>query len=144
MNKHVSFEIAKLLRESGFDEACSHYYINDFMQFKHDGALHKTGLPNNRDSENIFQFVKRSNQPHSCNAPTISQVVMWLYEKHGIWVYANSYEIDKWCYSYKFIKPYIEGSKITERGTSSVEDYSSPTEAYESAILYVLKNELNV
>lgn len=79
MNTHVNFPISQLLIEKGFAEKCSHYYINNFQNFKHDGKLYKTALPNDWDNENIFQYVNRTKQPHLCNAPTIAQVVMWLY-----------------------------------------------------------------
>jgi hypothetical protein len=101
MNTSVTFPIAKLLKEKGFDEKCSHYYINDFQNFKHDGKLYKTALPNDWEDENIFQYVKRTKQPHLCNAPILIDVVMWLYEKHGIWI--NPYYKPKyksWDYEY--------------------------------------------
>lgn len=76
------------------------------------------------------------------NIPTIAEVVMWLYEKHNIWIYADSHEFGKWCYKYKFNRPYKELPKITERGEFSIEDYSSPTEAYEAAITYALEKKI--
>lgn len=94
MTSVIDFEIAKPLKEKGFDEKCSHYYIDDFQNFKSDGILHKCGLPDNNKNENILQFVKRKNQPHICNAPTISQVVMWLYKKHNLWI--SVFTMDKW------------------------------------------------
>lgn len=34
MNTHVDFKIAKLLKDKEFDGKCSHYYIDDFQNFK--------------------------------------------------------------------------------------------------------------
>lgn len=82
----VSFETAKLAKEKGFDEPCSHYYVLDFQNFKADGVLHKTGLPNDYDSNNILQFVKRTNQPHLSGAPTQSLLQRWLREEHEIFI----------------------------------------------------------
>jgi hypothetical protein len=136
LNKPVGFPTAKLLKEKGFDEKCSHYYIDNFQNFKHDGKLYKTGLPNDWDNDNILQFVKRTNQPHLCNAPTIAEVAMWLYEKHGIWV-VSSYELNvetnKREWFWVIIK---EGEEIAYQ----YKDFNSPTEAYQDAIDYVLKN----
>ena len=80
----ISFKTAKLAKEVGFDEKCSHYYVLDFQSFKADGVLHKTGLPNDWDNSNILQFVKRTNQPHLAPAPTQSLLQRWLREKHNI------------------------------------------------------------
>jgi len=133
MNTPVSFELAKLLKEKGFDEKCSHYYINDFQNFKHDGKLYKTSLPNDWDNENIFQYVKRTNQPHLCNAPTIAEVVMWLYEKHGVWISVFNDDVNF------FWMGIILKTKERLRDGNAREFYS-PTEAYSAAIEYTLKN----
>ena len=78
----------------------------------------------------------------------IMQVVMWLYEKHGIWVSVD------WM---KRIKPYNSGFYCHLRGTNKslnrdnfivindtlnpgYEVFNSPTEAYEAAIEYILNN----
>jgi hypothetical protein len=129
LSKEVSYPLAKLLKEKEFDERCSHYYINDFQNFKHDGKLYKTGLPNNCDSENIFQFVKRNNQPHLCSVPTIGQVIDWIYEKHKIWISVNK-EVE----GFDFIIDNKYGlGKYQKR-------IDSPAEAYEEAIKNVLIN----
>ena len=153
MNTHIDFKIAKLLKEKGFDEKCSHYYIDDFQNFKSDGILHKCGLPDNNKNENILQFVKRKNQPHLCNAPTISQVVMWLYEKHGIWISVDRVIIgsDEWeyCYSISYLPKEFENAKrrsthlmtkesFKETPGSYVGAWDTPTEAYSEAIEYCL------
>ena len=74
------------------------------------------------------------------NAPTIAEVVMWLYEKHGIWVHVDSHEFSKWCYHYRYNRPHELSSKITENGQFGLDDFNTPTEAYEAAIEYVLNN----
>ena len=135
MNTPVKFEIAKLLKEKGFDEKCSHYYINDFQNFKHDGKLYKTSLPNDWDNENIFQYVKRTNQPHLCNTPTIAEVVMWLYEKHGIWTVVNVNIMGSWYFEHFDLK-----EKRNAQFKPTDTHYDSSTEAYSQAILYTLKN----
>lgn len=70
----------------------------------------------------------------------IMQVIMWLYEKHGFWISINpmhtdglwGYEISVFCND-----PY-------KGWFSEIKNYtfSSPTEAYEAAIKYTLKNLL--
>ena len=69
------------------------------------------------------------------NAPTISDVVMWLYEKHEYWcyVYTNG-KIWHPCIQHKFGDMAVLSGKIGES--------NSPTEAYEAAIEYTLLNNL--
>jgi hypothetical protein len=78
--------------------------------------------------------------------PTIAEVVMWLYEKHNLWVevYPRKYNIMKlmWSYSIVAIK---EGYTLDmefpdiER-IEEIPTWEEPTEAYENAIEYVLNN----
>ena len=145
LSKEVSYPLAKLLKEKEFDERCSHYYINDFQNFKHDGKLYKTSLPNNCDSENIFQFVKRNNQPHLCSVPTIGQVIDWIYEKHGIWI--SVYTMDNYFTNDNDKKQIFDYSmKQMKLGLIDIpkkfEEFDSPTEAYEEAIKHVLENNI--
>lgn len=117
MNTHVDFEIAKLLKEKGFDMPVRYNY--DLT-----GELHNVGLQNHNE--------------HSLkiSAPTIAEVVVWLYDKHNIWIVV-SYEVD------------IETNK-TEWFWISIRDgeeiayqykaFKSPTEAYEAGIEYTLNN----
>ena len=124
MNTPVSFEIAKLLKEKGFNEEVKPFY---------------NGLKNNELI--ISDLIGTSNNlPYWYPAPTIAEVVMWLYEKHNIWIYVDSHEFGKWCYNYKFNRPHKLSSKITENGQFGLDDYNTPTEAYENAIKFVLEN----
>lgn len=70
LNKSVSFNIAKLLKEKGFDNESEHYY--------------------NEKGERLFDVDFPSLQPTKPHVyydnPTIAEVVMWIYEKHGIWI----------------------------------------------------------
>ena len=69
MNTHVSFEIAKLLREKRFNLSVSKRYNSN-------GKLSRyTQFP-----ENYNTGVWSS----ECSAPTIADVVKWLYDKYKI------------------------------------------------------------
>ena len=63
--------------------------------------------------------------------PTIAEAVMWLYEKHRIWI---------------SVTKEIEGFEYVIDNKYGLSKYKkrpySPTEAYESAITYTLKNLL--
>ena len=140
MKTPVKFEIAKLLKEKEYNEPCYDYYVTEFNgQFiKHNGELRKNVILD--DLKEACGEKKRTNyksQPHLIIAPTIAEVVMWLYEKHEIWVEASLNQFSKprylqWMYSIIFIKDCTY--------SHSPKSYKSPTEAYEAAIEYTLKN----
>lgn len=65
--------------------------------------------------------------------PTIAEVVMWLYEKYGIWVSVNR-EPESGVFFFSVDKN--KGDFFFDKG----DDYSSPTESYEAAIEYCLTN----
>lgn len=61
---------------------------------------------------------------------TIADVVMWLYDNHGIWIYTS--------------KPDEKGWVIHWQGFSNypaLQYYNSPKEAYEAAIEFYLTNK---
>lgn len=63
-------------------------------------------------------------------SPTISDVVMWFYQKYNIWISVDpENDTDTWFYTISHNKSEIVFG-----------NYSSPTEAYEKAIEHVLNN----
>lgn len=65
--------------------------------------------------------------------PTITEVVMWLYEKHGIWISVQKDWDDGICLGWEAKIDFSDGVRITET-------VNSIREAYDLAINYVLKN----
>jgi len=121
MTTAVSFELAKLLKEKGFDLYCQHSYWKGELTLHTPGYALKDGTTS---QANYFNFERYY-------APTISEVVMWLYEKHGLWISVKQGYKWEW---------YIEtvGNHPELKYNDGLED--SPTEAYEAAIEYTLKN----
>lgn len=127
MNTPVKFEIAKLLKEKGFDNESAHYY--------------------NEKGEMLFDAYYPSLQPTKPDVyydnPTIAEVIMWLYEKHGIWIevrHIKTFNVNRFhviIWNYKDTSDYI--TIHCENGVG-YEVWDSPTEAYEAAIFYVLSN----
>ena len=120
MNKLVTFELAKSLKEKGFDRKCVSFY----------------DLISNQQIDNVplgnYNLTKQS-----VSIPTISEVVMWLYEKYGIWISSEPFikNDNSVVNIYKIFK---EGIIDTiSRGSMG---YDSLTEAYEAAIEYTLNN----
>ena len=125
MNTPVNFEIAKLLKEKGFDLKVRSMYC--------EGKLLKD--TNSKGNYNDVMWVRTwRNSPidDTISAPTIAEVVMWLYEKHGIWITVTSVSQESWqCHMTK------KGDSL---GKCYLEDFYTPTEAYEAGVEYVLKN----
>lgn len=64
---------------------------------------------------------------------SLAEVVMWLYEKHGIWISVN---VEPESSIFYFSIDKSKDDFFYDKG----ENYKSPTEAYEAAIEYVLLN----
>lgn len=71
-------------------------------------------------------------------SPTIADVVMWIYNKHGIWIRITSIpysdNLTHWRWEHM-------STKYATRNASwkKEQDYMSPVECYEAAIEYVIE-----
>ena len=142
MNTHVQYVVAKMLKEKGFDQPCSHHYVLDYHCFKSYFAPIKNLLPYDIENDNVFQFsIRDKEQPHLAGAPTIAQVVDWLHNKHHIWVNVSpdlKRKYPKWSYSiWHHSEDEVHQSHYEGKFT-----HSSPNEAYHHAILLILKSML--
>lgn len=117
MNKEVNFEIAKLLKEKGFDtiDCGGYYHVCDGYTKGYAYCYSDV----NTQKENAIL------------APTIAEVVMWLYERHGIWIYIKQGYKWEW-----YIETVANHPEL--KYYDGLED--SPTEAYEAAIKHTLEN----
>jgi hypothetical protein len=111
MNTPINFELAKLLKEKGFDE--NHEYM-------------------------VFTSVETEKYPEGelVLKPTIAEVMMWLYEKYDIWI-IPSYELNIENHKREWFWIAIQGG---EEVAYQYKDFNSPTEAYEAAIEFTLEN----
>ena len=71
-NLFVSYEIAILLKEKGFNEPCFAWY------YLPEGNLMGLG------SQEALKFKNKGSKKHFCSAPLYQQVVDWFREKHLI------------------------------------------------------------
>lgn len=121
MNTTVSFEIAKLLKEKGFNKAVR-WYMED-------------GVTLSGSNETADYLL-----PGYYSAPTIAETVMWLYDEYGVWIEGSH------CGTFNDFT--FKVSKLNKKNVKKEPHYmhdlskgfNSPTEAYESAIIYTLKN----
>ena len=123
---YVSFEVAKLLQEKGFDIECNNAYYNghliDYTMYGFCGAL-----------DFIF-------------APTHQMAMAWLRENglhinapisYDYSVDADGNEVDRWTFYMFEIYSSFSGNLIY---TEEVNEYDSYEEAVEAAIKYCLEN----
>lgn len=142
MNTSISFKLAKLLKEKNIvvksDRKYNHFLnkegeeITD--QFIYD--FYNGHVPSTIDiAKSIFAMS-------TIPAPIISEVVMWLYEIHGIWIGVELTDNTREFY----FQPTIWTSKDREYHDEDIIDqaksicnwkewrFNSPIEAYEAAI----------
>ena len=117
---YVSFEIAKLLKEKGFDE-CPLYRYDDCGQFWAQGGYDKT---------------KKWHFP----APTLQMAMKWLRNVHKLFIF-----ISPWIMRENNIQYYFEIREIKTNDFEVIYDHtskelSSYEKACESAIKYCLEN----
>lgn len=136
MNTPVSFEIAKLLKDKEFDENC-------YRTYNHLGTISPFPLLENMGGEPIlnpldYKWKNSLIHPSVITAPTIAEVVMWLYEKRGIWIGVQPTSVVG---KFQFRIYYNNKGVMNQdwNNTMSIE-YNSPTEAYSAAIEYCLTN----
>jgi hypothetical protein len=124
MNKEVNFEIAKILKEKGFDtiDCGGYYHVCDGYTKGYAYCYSDV----NTQKENAIL------------APTIAEVVMWLYEEHGVWI---NVDVDINGKFRHIVRKYNSNDRAWEvRKSFTISEYcNSPTEAYETAIKYTLK-----
>ena len=111
---YVGFEVAKLLKEKGFNESCYGRYSIRSKEFH----LDCTKAYNNGSN-----FM--------CSAPTHQMAMDWLREKHGFHIYTF--------YEDEFHWHYVIDS-LTKKWRYSVSENKSNDEAIEKALKYSLVN----
>jgi hypothetical protein len=116
---YVSFEIAKLLKEKGFDEPTTGTYYNG--TFEHHNA-------NRWNSKFIIPI----------SAPTLQMVMKWLREVHGLFISIGNDDLDyNWqIFDIKNRTKDLDPTCLTE----SYAGYIKYEQAAEAAIKYCLEN----
>jgi hypothetical protein len=136
MNKPISYPLAKLLKEKGFDEpTIDQYYLsNGIYKLKEI----KEGVFSNSELEKDGENYGGSNPNFWISAPILMDVVMWLYEKHGIWIMVNNWKEHVLDDDDNILeKTHLFTWFIT--GEAEERTFNSPIEAYEAGIKYCLE-----
>jgi hypothetical protein len=132
---YVSFGIAKLLKEKGFDENCDRSYVGDDAE-----ELSWSQGFNNSYYKEFYKDIS------ICSAPRISFVMKWLREVHNQIIVPGIRVDDQ---TSGIINCYIVGIWYIPKNNGGAFCYTSPTpyngypsyeEACEAAIKYCLEN----
>ena len=139
MNKSVNYELAKLLKEKGFNEQSSCFYTKpNSKMFGLDEHGRCYPIKNNPKTLWVIGNAVTLNEKNVYLAPTIAEVVMWIYEKYDIWISVDMvFEEHQTGFWYC-----IRESKDTDHAITS-DEYNTSTEAYEAAIQYCLNHLIN-
>lgn len=134
MNTPVNFELAKLLKEKGYNKRTPMVWLFSL------GEAHL---------RKIHLSLELNDAEY--NAPTIAEVIMWIYEKHNIWIYSFNEDCVEKTFGYNISlldeeeKELYSFDRVAKSIYSGVDGtrFKSPTEAYEAAIQYCLNNLIN-
>ena len=95
MTSIVDFDVAKLLKEKEFEQETLHFYTkpnSKMFGIDEHGRAYKI----KNSTKELYKCGENVtlNSTSVIFAPTIAEVVMWLYEKHNLWI--SVFTIDKW------------------------------------------------
>lgn len=116
MLEPVSLDIARILKQKGFNETCDDYW--------------EEGLNSSTPDKWKLNYYEEA-ATDSIKAPTLLQTVMWLYKTHNIWIGVNQKVVMDRFYWNIVIDPNM--SPIV-----STNEINSPEKAYQEAILFTL------
>lgn len=134
MNTPVSFPLAQLLKEKGFNkEVTQRWSIAENI----DGDK----FPICQYECALFNWNDHRFYPDHVSAPTIADVVMWFYEEHKVQLFLDYTYYDGFHYGIKWVKSNGNYGELWRDNNGEAPDgYDSWTEAYEVAVEYFLKN----
>ena len=133
--KYVNFEIAKLLKEKGFDEKVNTFY-------KTDTEFLKSNLCINYNDDK-FRLSDIHNIPeNTVSAPTLQMAIDWLLEIHHYYIQVM---LDSWACSghmgyYAVIQRTDNDFEIMLQDVCDKVFYDKPEDVYNDAIKYILEN----
>ena len=136
----VSFKVAKLAKEKGFDLKCKNYYEYEMLEESENRFVENWN--NDKESSKRLTFCEDEPEVHICySAPTQSLLQRWLREKHNILVepsWEGTHEI--YSINYRII---ILGNTIYKdfRGCFDGQSYEQALEVGLYEALTLIKNE---
>lgn len=153
-SKPVKFITAKLLKEVGFQTPTSAYYFEENGEFKQNKLTGTNGYYGEEYSFEQDEFLENWNDGgvtkkngqrcwgcdksniyfETCSAPSIGEVIDWIYSKLNIWISVTTLRDHKWHFNYKNTTNQDPLNYVKDSGFN----YPSPESAYEAAFEYIL------
>lgn len=132
LTKEVSFSLAKLLKEKEYNEKPN--YIKSITDYVKGYCF---DVEDKDSTLEIIEFQFEDNvRSNYYLMPTISEVIDWIYENYGIWIDVIIFNDSKFIYS---VWKVIPNKRMTQLNESEDVEFNTPSEAYEKAIEYTLK-----
>jgi hypothetical protein len=133
MNTLLNFNNSRLLKDIGFNlDDCNQGWFANFGDLN-DDTYEFLG------TYTFLNIQTRNDREWEIQAPTIADVVMWLFDKHKIWIYIRPILNEDGEWIFKGYVKFMHNFKAKEYQTNLL---ISPTETYVAAIEYTLKNLL--
>ena len=134
----ISFKVAKLAKEKGFDLECKDYYEDEMLEESANRFVENWN--NDKESSKRLTFCKDEPEIHICySAPTQSLLQKWMREVHNIHVEARKSVVSK-----QYFWRIVEWDKLTDwklRPDSRYNSYETALEAGLYEALTLIKNE---
>ena len=149
---YVSFEIAKLLKERGFDEMCQKVYMHNGQLLWAQLFMEGESFVNNKSIKLVADYndwITDTQGDYAYLCPTLYMTLTWLRKAHNIYIYATPWYheeenplkkgeynpvFDGWGYN---ISNLTTNAVIAESDEDNL--YSTPEQACEIAIKYYLE-----
>lgn len=133
----ISFDVAKLAKEVGFDWLCLYHYHKEklYPNWTENGS--STDVEFEADVEDLLENYNNKHLVGKyCSVPSQSFLQKWLRDEHGIAVHISTDITLSWVYTIQSLHPQATytGSTIT-----SVEVFSTYEESLEKGLYRALK-----
>jgi len=142
---YVSYEVAKLLKEKGFDWECNHYYMENISGDEHyllPGSI-MYGEDYNKRLQQDDLGIHINVSSGKISAPNQQMACRWLREEHNIHIMPTiGCDVDRTprIFYGAVIVSFNKNGDICYHNPLDENYYNEPEDAVEAALEYVLKN----
>lgn len=148
MNTPISFELSKELKEKGFDKESLHFYTKPrckMLSVDEHGRYYS--IVNTPKKLYIIGTHYVTNDKNIYYAPTIAEVVCWIYNKYDIWISlipdsSSGYRLLNRKFSVSIFRFNMNLNVQVEiiRKNKDILYFNLPENAFDYAINYTIKN----
>ena len=133
---YVSFEVAKLLKEKGFNIPVYHSIRKVYKDERPDTSIWRSDRP-----ENYNDIEEGNNHYCSYSCPTLQMAMKWLREEHNVYIDICTLSQLSYCYRVCLVSD-TTGTLYEDYACEEGERFYSYREACDFALEYCLENIL--